>query len=71
MLDLFDLLDYLQDDTEITIFDLDACEDIEKDLSIEEARRWLERHAYELESIEPTPQEGYHRGITLNLRSFI
>lgn len=65
MLDFDVLFDYLVDDCVITIFDVNKGEDIEKNLSIDEARNYFEENSYNLCSIEPTPNVYF--GITLNV----
>lgn len=55
MLDLDFLLDYVQDDCVIDIYDCDSndYDCVAKGLTIEQAREWGENHSYELYSIEP------------------
>ena len=55
MYDINDLLDYVQIDCVIDIFDClgKSCDAIRKDLTIYEARKWHEEHNYELVSFEP------------------
>ncbi len=68
VLDLDTLLDYVQDDCTITIFDCDKGEDIEKGLTIDEARQWAYEHACDLCSFEPTPKVNeWDFGITINV----
>lgn len=68
MLDLDTLLDYVQEDCEITIYDLDHDKDIVKKMSIEEAREWAYNHSCEVCSFEPTPKVlPYDFGITFNV----
>jgi len=56
MLDIYDLLDYVQDDCMFDIFECDSrafdCT-IAKDLSREELEGWLEHHSCDLLSFEP------------------
>lgn len=52
MYDIEDLLDYVQTDCVIDIYDCDSNTTIH-DLSIEQAREWHEDHEYELLSFEP------------------
>lgn len=48
-----DLLDYVQLDCVIDIFDCDLGATIKTGLSIHEARKWHEHHNYDLWSFEP------------------
>lgn len=67
-MDIHELLDYVQSDCTITIFDIDKGKNIENNLSIDEAREWAENHSCELCSFEPTPQENkFDFGITINV----
>lgn len=52
MYDIQDLLDYVQTDCTIDIFDCDEGTTT-TDLTIEQAREWHEDHEYELLSFEP------------------
>lgn len=68
MLDLDELFDYVQDDVTITIYDIDKEENIEVDLSLDEAKEWACNHTCELCTIEPTKQrKDYDFGITINV----
>lgn len=53
MYDINDLLDYVQIDCVVDIFDCDTGEILVHDLSIQQAREWHEEHSYELLSFEP------------------
>ena len=63
MLDFETLLDYLIDDYKVNIFDIITGEDIEKDLSIDEAKDWAESHEHDFCSFEPTNSDT----ITINV----
>lgn len=55
MLDIIDLLDYIQDDCVFDIFDCDSndYDCIKKDLDREQLETWAEGHRYKVYSIEP------------------
>lgn len=64
MLDIYDLLDYAQDDCVFDIFECDSrnafdCT-IEKGLSRDELQEWLEKHSYSLCSFEPIQRKDEH-----------
>ena len=73
MFDLDDLLDYVQDDCVIDIYDCNGGEldCLVKDMSKDEARTWHENHSYTLESFEPIQRKGaggrVEFGIVFNL----
>lgn len=69
MLDLDYLLDYVQDDCVIDIYDCDSddYDCVVKDLSIEEAREWGENHSYELYSIEPIQRKDNSGNVVFGL----
>lgn len=66
-MELIDLLDLVIDDCLITIFDTDKGKNIQENLSLDEAKEWAEEHSCEVGSFEPSPTNGYDRGITFNV----
>ena len=73
MLDMDDLLDYVQDDCVIDIFDCygKECKAMIEGMSKDEAKAWHENHSYTLVSFEPIQRKGaggrVEFGIVFNL----
>ena len=65
MLDINDLLDYVQDDCVFDIYDLYKGKNIVEGIDREELESWLENHTYELCTFEPIQRKDKNCDLTI------